>query len=183
MTAIAQVSLQPRPGPGPRSTNVLTITLPDIRRAYVLLQRSTDTRRDTSDIWWTLSAWVTLSEPLVANVPNSNLVNLAPSLLDIAPLGATLMLVAGAFWTGLPSAESISIKFSTRADEPQGDAQAFGVGDSTPHNEFGFFPAPHGYARHPQRLVDPLPDDPRILERLQIEGRIPPPPYPTRRER
>jgi len=163
MPTIERVTLRPRSTPGPRPSNILTVKVPDIRRAYVLLQRSIDTRRDTSDIWWTLSAWVTLSEPLIDSVPTSNLVNLAPSLLDIAPLGASLMLVAGAFWTGLPTAESISIKFSTSADEPQGDAQAFGVGDATPHPEF-----------------DPRPEDPRLLQRLQIEGRIPPP-YPPRR--
>lgn len=175
MTTIAHVSLQPRPGPGPRSTNVLTVKVPDIRRAYVLIQKSTDTRRETSDVWWTLSAWVTLSEPLVDNMPHTKLVNLAPSLLDIAPLGAGLMLVAGAFWTGLPSAESISIKFSTSANEPQGDAQAFGVGDTTPHNEFGLFSAPFGHPRHFERLVDPLPTDPKVLEQLELAGRIPPP--------
>ena len=78
-------------------------------------------------------------------------------------------------WTGLPAAESISFKFSTAADEPQGDAQAFGVGDATPHNEFGLFSAPFGHPRHFERLVDPLPTDPNVLEQLELAGRIPPP--------
>jgi hypothetical protein len=177
---IERIDLAPQPEPRSR-TNVLTVKVPDIRRAYVLLHRSLNTRGDTSEVYWTLSAWVTLSAPLVANAPGSNLVTLAPSKLHIAPLGAGLMLVAAAFWPGLPTAEAISIKFSTRADEPQGDAQAFAVGDATPTNEFGLFPAPHGHARHPQRIVEPLPDDPAILEQLQLEGRVLPPVYPPRR--
>jgi hypothetical protein len=176
--AVVQQSLQPRSGPGlgpgglaPRNT--LVVPLPGITRAYVFLQKSTESEREVSEVWWTISAWVTLVDPLTPNT-HLNKVNLAPSLLDIAPLGAGLMLVAGAFWTGLPEAKEISFKFSTAADEPQGDAQAFGIGDATPHNKFGLFAAPFGHPRHFERLVDPLPTDPKILEQLELAGRIPP---------
>ena len=177
--AVVHKSLQPRSGPGLgpgglAPTNTLVVPLRGITRAYVYLQKSTESEREVSEVWWTISAWVTLVDPLVPDT-ELNMVNLAPSLLDIAPLGAGLMLVAGAFWTGLPAAQSISFKFSTAADEPQGNAQAFGVGDVTPQIEFGLFAAPFGHPRHFDRLVDPLPTDPRVLERLQLEGRIPPP--------
>jgi len=149
------------------------VSLPGITRAYVFLQKSIESEREVSEVWWTISAWVTLVDPLAPDT-SLNKVNLAPSLLDIAPLGAGLMLVAGAFWIGLPEAKEISFKFSTAADEPQGDAQAFGVGDTTPHNHFGLFSAPFGHPRHFERLVDPLPTDPKVLEQLELDGRIPP---------
>jgi hypothetical protein len=176
---VVQQSLQPRSGPGLgpgglAPTNTLVVPLRGITRAYVYLQKSIESEREVSEVWWTISAWVTLVDPLAPNT-SLTMVNLAPSLLDIAPLGAQLMLVAGAFWTGLPEAQSISFKFSTAADEPQGDAQAFGIGDTRPHNKFGLFAAPFGHPRHFERLVDPLPTDPRVLEQLEIAGRIPSP--------
>jgi hypothetical protein len=180
------VVVQPlRPRPSASDTNTLVFPLVGIRRMHVFLQASTDTRRETSDVYWTMSAWATLEAPLVAGT-QIELVNLAPSLLTLAPLGASLMHVACAFWPAEPAAKALSIKFSTPADQPQGWAQAFGFADTTPHDFFGFFAAPFGYPRAPERLVEPLPSDPETLLRLQIEGRIPPPlapPDPRRKRR
>jgi len=174
----AHVTLKARPGVTDKNT--VTVTLPGIRRMHVFLQASTDVRGETSDIWWTMSAWATLVTPFA---PNLTSVNLAPSLLTIAPLGAGLMHVACAFWPAEPAAAALNVKFSTRGDVPQGPAQAWGVGDMSPHDLFGFFAAPFGYPRAFERLVEPLPDDPELLRKLELERHLPPPIDPHLRRR
>jgi len=163
---------------------VLTVRMSGVRRVHVFLLASTDTRRETSDVWWYLSASATLAEPILdlPRLGNITEVNLAPSVLAIPPLGAALMHVATAFWMSVPMAESISIKFTTPPDQPSGKAIALGYPDPEPHDFFGLFRAPFGHPQHAARLVEPLPLEPGELQRLQLEDRVPPAALPPRRK-
>ena len=174
------VSLEPRHPPDP-AANLLTVSLPGIRRMHIFLQVSTDTRLESNDIWWWLAASATLVTPFTPQVTQ---VNLAPALLDIAPLTAPIMHVATAFWPAEPAVSSMSVKFSTPADIPQGWGSAFGIGDTTPHDRSGIFATPYGYTRQPRRLVEPLVDpdmklgELKVIDALQIMDRLPPPRLP-----
>ncbi len=163
-----------RPRPSETDKNELVFPLAGIRRLHVFMKASIDTRRDVSDVWWVLSGWATLAEPArdLPDMPNYQHVNVAPSALVIPPLGAALMHVATLFWPATPPASALSIKFSTAGDQPQGRAVALGYADTTPHDFFGLFRAPFGYAQAPARLVDPLPDDPSELTKLQLDERL-----------
>jgi hypothetical protein len=60
--AVVQKSLQPRSGPGLgpgglAPTNTLVVPLRGITRAYVFLQKSIESEREVSEVWWTISAW------------------------------------------------------------------------------------------------------------------------------
>ena len=167
-----QVSLRARPKTGDRNANVLTVALAGIRRMDVILQASNDVEGESNDVWWTLAAWATLVTPLG---PKLTEVHLSPSQITVAPLGARTMHVATLFWPLQPAAEALHVLFSTAGDVPQALAQAWGVGDTTPHDFSGIFVSPFGYPRPFERLIDPLPDDPKLLEKLQIDGRLPPP--------
>jgi hypothetical protein len=93
------------------------------------------------------------------------------------------MHVATVFWPVGLAAASLSVLFSTPGDIPQGQAEAWGVGDTSPHDFSGLFVTPFGYPRPFERLVDPLPyDDPALLAKLQIDGRIPKPLLARRRK-
>jgi hypothetical protein len=176
--------LKPRPQKGV-DTNTLVAAFPGIRRLDIVLFPSVDTRNETSDVWWVLSAWATVTDPAdylpglapstptpPGGTPAPQFINLSPSLLIIPPLGAGGMHIATAFWPELPPASAISVLFSTPADQPQGNALVFGYASATPHNDAGLFRAPYGHAQLPARLVSPLPTDPRILEYLELEDRI-----------
>jgi hypothetical protein len=178
--AVVRKELRPKP---PRAsdigTNTLVFPLPGIRRLDIVLCASIDTRRDTSEIWWALSAWATILDP-ADNLPGFTsppYVNIAPSLVWVPPLGAGVMHVVTIFWPALPPASELSVKFSTAADQPEGNAIAFGYANTTPHNENGIFVSPYGHPKTPARLVS-LPDDPEMLRRLALEDRIPPPRAP-----
>ncbi len=175
---VERVTIKPRPSVTDKNT--LTVSLPGIRRLHVFLEPSADVHAETADIWWSMSAWATLATPLG---PNKHHVHLAPSLLTIAPLGASLMHVACAFWPTEPAASALHVKFSTRVDGPLGDSQAWGIGDTAPHDFFGFFAAPFGHPRAFDRLVEPLPDDPELIHRLELERHLPPPVNPHRPHR
>ena len=182
MAAPVQVPLQPRPRTGDKAANILTVALPGIRRMHVILQVSNEVHGESNEVMWSLSAWATLETPLGPNGTIAN-VNCAPSQVTLAPLGARTMHVATVFWPAEPAAASLSVLFSTSGDIPQGEAQAWGIGETTAHDLFGLLVTPIGYPRHLERLVDPLPyDDPQLLERLQIDGRIPPPLLVRRRK-
>jgi len=172
--AAVHVTLTARPKTGVKNINVLTVALVGIRRMYVILGISTDVRAESNRVQWTLSPYATLDAPLDPLVPDTNIVNLAPSQVTLPPLGAARMLVACLFWPQEPALASMSVLFSTDGNIPQGKASAWGIGDTTPHNYFGMFTAPFGHARDPGRIVDPLPTDPKVLQQLEIEGRIPP---------
>jgi hypothetical protein len=173
---VVRVDLKPRPSE--KDKNELVVPLCGIRRLHVFLAASIDTRRESSDVWWVLSAWATLEDPGgdLPNLPNYRYVNLAPSTLVLPPLGAALMHVASLFWMAEPRASALSVKFSTAGDQPEGKAVAFGYPDTTPHDFAGFFRTPFGFAQAPARLVEPLPDDPEVLLSLQLEDRLPPVP-------
>jgi hypothetical protein len=147
---------------------------------HVILQVSNLVEGESNEVEWTLSAFATLAVPLDTDSKQTN-VNVAPSALTLPPLGALTMHVATVFWPADPAAESLSVKFSTPADIPQSKAQAWGLGDTTPHDFSGMFAAPFGYPRHFDRLVDPLPTDPRLLQRLEVDGRLPTPLVARRR--
>ena len=176
---VVRVDLKPRPSD--KDENELVVRQCGIRRMHVFMMASTDTRRESSDVWWTLSAWATLEDPCrdLPGLPNYEYVNLAPSMLVLPPLGAAMMHVATLFWMAEPRASALSVKFSTAADQPQGKAIALGYPDTTPHDFAGFFRAPFGFAQAPARLVEPLPGDPDVLLNLQLEDRIPPVPLPV----
>jgi hypothetical protein len=178
----AVVSKVLHPKQGATDTNILVFPLAGIRRLHIILKASSDTRRETSDVWWYLSAWATIEDAGV-NLPGvaSENVNLAPSRVEIPPLGAGVMHIATAWWMGLPPASALSVQFSTSADQPQGSALALGYADTTPHNFSGLLRAPYGYPRMQARLVEPLPTDPETLDRLEIDDRIAPPLIPGRR--
>jgi hypothetical protein len=175
MAPPVQVTLNPRARTSDREANILTVALVGIRRMQVILQVSNVVHGESNEVMWTLSAWAKLETSLGPNGTIAH-VNVAPSQVTLAPLGAQTMHVATVYWPPEPAAASLSVKFSTAGDIPQGLAQAWGVGDTTPHDVAGLFVTPFGYPRHFERLVDPLPyDDPELLERLQIDGRIPTP--------
>jgi hypothetical protein len=181
---VVRVDLKPRPSD--KDKNELVVRQCGIRRLNVFMMASTDTRRESSDVWWTLSAWATLEDPCrdLPGLPNYQYVNLAPSTLVLPPLGAAMMHVATLFWIAEPRASALSVKFSTVPDQPQGKAIALGYADTAPHDFAGFFRCPFGFAQAPARLVEPLPDDPNVLLNLQLEDRVPPvPPPPPRRRR
>lgn len=174
-----------RPRPSETDQNELVFPLPGIRRLHVFMKASVDTRRESSDVWWVLSAWATLEDPGrdLPDLPNYQYVNLAPSTLVIPPLGAALMHVATLFWVAEPPASALSVKFSTAGDQPEGKAIALGYADATPHDFSGLFRAPFGFAQAPARLVSPLPQDPEVLMSLQLEDRLPPIPLPQQPRR
>ncbi len=169
------VSLNPRPRTGHKDANILTVALAGIRRMHVILQVSNIVDRESNEVSWTLSAWATLVTSLgpEGKIPH---VNLAPSLVTLAPLGAQTMHIATLFWPAEPAAASLNVLFSTPADIPEGKAQAWGVGDTTPHDYSGLFVTPFGFGRHLERLVDPLPyGDPELMQKLMVDGQIPVP--------
>jgi len=175
MAAPVHLTLNPRSEVSDRTANDLVVPLVGIRRMHVILEVSNVVMGESNEVEWSLSAWATLATPLGPNGTKAD-VNCAPSLVTLSPLGAQRMHVATVFWPAEPAAASLSVRFSTPGDIPQGFAQAWGVADTTPHDLSGLFLTPFGYPRHLDRLVDPLPyDDPALLERLMVEGRIPTP--------
>jgi len=131
-----------------------------------------DTRSETADVWWSLSAWATLRD-----APDGfGRVSLAPSALPVAPLGAAVMHIATVFWPAEPPAEAISVSFVTRPDQPQGRPTVWVVGDTTDHDFVGLFRAPFGFPQVPARIVDPFPVelDGLAIQQLQILDRLPP---------
>jgi hypothetical protein len=152
--------------------NSVTFSLPGIRRLHVLLRVNPDTRRETADVWWVLSAWATLR-----GAPEGFAdVNLPPSALPIPPLGAGVMYVATVFWPAEPEAEALSVSFVTAADQPQGRPTACVIGDTLPHDFIGVFRAPFGYPQAFPRIVEPLPPgiDANTVRDLQLLDRLPP---------
>ncbi len=129
-----------------------------LRRATIVLAASAYTERETSDVWWYLSATAVLEAPL----PHLNIteVNIAPSLLPVAPLGGPVMPVAVVYWPPSPPISAFNIKFSTAFDQAQGRAYAWGFPDTTPHDFCGLFRCPFGFRTHPARRVDPIPVPP-----------------------
>jgi len=162
--------------------NVLSFPLVGIRRLHVLMLKSKDSRASESDVWWYLNCWATLVDPIddLPGLPSYENVTLAPSVLAIPPLGGSMMHIATAFWIGEPPASQISVKFTTQGDQPQGHAVGLIYGDTTPHDRAGLFRTPYGFPHMRPRLVEPLPDDPEILERLQLEDDLPPLTFPAR---
>jgi hypothetical protein len=162
--------------------NELSFPLVGIRRLHVFMLKSKDSRAAESDVWWYLNCWATLVDPFndLPRLPSYANVTLAPSVLAIPPLGASMMHVATAFWPGEPPAAQLSVKFTTQGDQPQGQAVGLIYGDTTPHDYAGFFRTPFGFAQARPRLVEPLPEDPEILERLQLEDQLPPLTLPER---
>ena len=156
--------------------NVLTFPLVGIRKLHVFMLKSKDSRDSASDVWWYLNCWATLVDPLVdlPGLPSYENVTLAPSVLAIPPLGASLMHVASAFWLGEPPARQMSVKFTTPDDQPQGRAVGLLYGDTTATDYAGLFRTPFGFAQARPRLVEPLPDDAELLERLQLDDQLPP---------
>ena len=181
--SVVRADLKPRPSETDK--NELVFPLSGIRRLHVFMKASVDTRRESSDVWWVLSGWATLEAPErdLPGLPNFQYVNLAPSALVIPPLGAALMHVATLFWVAQPPASALSVKFSTAGDQPEGKAIVLGYADTTPHDFSGLFRAPFGYAQTPARLVDPLSQSADDLERLQLEERLPPLPFPPQSPR
>jgi hypothetical protein len=169
--SVVTVGLRPRPAQG--DTNTLVFPLVGIRRMDVYLKCSKDVRRMTADVWWWISAWAVVVDPQV-NLPGhpSGKVNLAPSRVAIPQLGAGLMHVATVFWPNLPPAASLNMLFSTNADQPQGNAMAYGYADTTPHPYSGVFVAPFGFTQIAPRLVSPLPEDPATVQRLLLDNSI-----------
>lgn len=162
--------------------NELGFPLSGIRRLHVFMLKSKDSRASESDVWWYLNCWATLVDPVddLPGLPSYANVTLAPSVLAIPPLGASMMHVATAFWPGEPPAAQMNVKFTTQGDQPQGHAVGLIYGDTTPHDYAGFFRTPFGFAQARPRLVEPLPEDPEILERLQLEDQLPPLTLPKR---
>ena len=162
--------------------NVLSFPLAGIRRLHVFMLKSKDSRASESDVWWYLNCWATLVDPLVdlPGLPSFDHVTLAPSIVAIPPLGASMMHVATAFWPGEPQASHLSVKFTTQGDQPQGHAVGLIYGDTTPHDYAGFFRTPFGFAQARPRLVEPLPEDPDLLEHLQLDDQLPPLTLPER---
>jgi hypothetical protein len=162
--------------------NELSFPLVGIRRLHVFMLKSKDSRASESDVWWYLNCWATLVDPFndLPRLPSYANVTLAPSVLAIPPLGASMMHVATAFWPGEPPAAQLSVKFTTQGDQPQGQAVGLIYGDTTPHDYAGFFRTPFGFAQARPRLVEPLPEDPEILERLQLDDQLPPLTLPER---
>jgi hypothetical protein len=165
--------LRARPQTQDPGANVLTVSLVGIRRMIVILRVSDEVHGESNEVSWTLSAYATLVDSLL---PDRNLktVNLAPSLVTLPPLGARTMHVATLFWPPEPAAAALNVLFSNPGDIPQGQADAFGIGDTTPHDYAGLFMCPFGYAPPFGRLVEPFPNDPALLSRFEAEGRIPP---------
>ncbi|MEP7126322.1 MAG: hypothetical protein ABJE95_35650 [Byssovorax sp.] len=177
---VVRGSLDPRlvqPG-----QNELSFPLVGIRRLHVFMLKSKDSRASESDVWWYLNCWATLVDPFadLPRLPSYANVTLAPSVLAIPPLGASMMHVATAFWPGEPPAAQLSVKFTTQGNQPQGHAVGLIYGDTTPHDYAGFFRTPFGFAQARPRLVEPLPEDPEILERLQLDDQLPPLALPER---
>lgn len=162
--------------------NELSFPLTGIRRLHVFMLKSKDSRASESDVWWYLNCWATLVDPFddLPGLPNYANVTLAPSVVAIPPLGASMMHVATAFWPGEPPAAQLSVKFTTQGDQPRSRAVGLIYGDTTPHDYAGFFRTPFGFAQARPRLVEPLPEDPEILERLQLEDQLPPLTLPER---
>jgi hypothetical protein len=162
--------------------NELSFPLVGIRRLHVFMLKSKDSRASASDVWWYLNCWATLVDPLddLPGLPSYQNVTLAPSILAIPPLGASLMHVASAFWPGEPPAAQMSVKFTTQGDQPQGRAVGLLYGETTPTEYAGLFRTPFGFAQARPRLVEPLPEDPETLERLQLEDQLPPLALPER---
>ena len=142
-----RVVLDPR---GKVDENTRTIPLAGIRRAFVYLQGSKDTRSGGhafSELSWYASAWGVPDKPeldfegAVAPV----FVNLAPSRVEIPPLGAALMLVLVAYLPPVPSFKALGCAFVAEGhQQPSGKAIAWGHGDRTPHDFAGLFLCPFG---------------------------------------
>lgn len=152
--------------------NTVTFPLVGIRRLHVLMRMNADSRGETSDVWWTLSAWATLEDPPEGFAD----VNLPPSALSVPPLGAGVMYIATVYWPAAPTAVSLSVAFVTADDQPQGRPTVWVVGDTNPHDFVGLFRAPFGYPQALSRIVAPLPPgiDDATLQQLQLEDRLPP---------
>jgi hypothetical protein len=171
----AYADLWPREGKS-SVKNLLTLELAGVRRAYVYLLPSKDTRGiQDGPIPWKLSAYATPTLQVTQFPPpppvfspltdlSQTLITLTPSVVDIKPLGGSFQCIAAAFLPPLPSCQAINFYFSAGVDVPSGKSHAFAFGDTTDTDFFGLFVAPFGYG--PQLVAAPfVPPDPSAPER------------------
>jgi hypothetical protein len=136
-------ALWPRQDKSP-TNNVLTLTLTGLRRAFIAMRASIDTRGVRQTVRWSANVFGTLATPSDLAPTDATTICLAPSVVAIPELGAQLMMVLTCYWPAQPTIESLSVFFTAGTTVPARATYVWGWADTVPHHYNGVFLAPSG---------------------------------------
>jgi hypothetical protein len=135
--------LWPRQDKSP-TKNVLTLNVIGLRRAFIAMKTSIDTRGVRQTVRWSANVFGTLATPSDLAPSGGTNITLAPSVVPIPELGAQYMLVLTCYWPAQPTIKSLSVFFTAGTVVPAGRTFVWGWADTVPHNFNGVFLTPSG---------------------------------------